>query len=465
MKKIQIIFLVIGMLLCLIPFAGMAFRPTTETTENRTLSEFPSVTKEKGGLNTKFFEQFETWFQEHFAFRNEMVAADNMIQGKVFGVSTVRNVVYGTDDWLYYTASLGDYLGTSHMSPRELYNLEHNLSIVKEWADREGIPILLTVPANKNTLYDEHMPYYDSLIVDTVHNIDELPEICQRIGLSYADLLSLFREQEECLYLKRDSHWNNKGALMAYCRIMEESGFPYDTYEDVPVSRAADTDGDQNRMLYTFYGEKEMNYTYELPQDWAYVTNTKSVEDGWIETEASGKKGTLVMFRDSFGNTLLPFMAGQFERAVFSKESPYRLQKVAEEQEPDLIIIEKVERNLKDFISSPPILESFACEAPANIISGNEITADKCNMALTKCVYDPAFLSLTGEIPEGILRENTDILVQVNGQTIRAYHTDMNGFEAFLDYDRYSGETLKITVIAKDGEEGKIICETEMAGD
>ena len=462
MKKIQMIFLALGMLLCLIPFAGMAFRPTTETTENRTLSSFPSVTKEKGGLNTQFFEQFETWFQEHFAFRNELVAADNMIQGKVFGVSTVRNVVYGTDDWLYYTASLGDYLGTNHMSPRELYNLEHNLAIVKEWADQEGIPILFTVPANKNTLYGEHMPYYDSLIVDPAHTIDSLPEICQRIELPYADLLSLFREQEECLYLKRDSHWNNKGALMAYRRIMEETGFPYETYEDIPVSRAVDTDGDQNRMLYTFYGEKEMNYSYELPQSWSYVTDTKSVEDGWIETEAPGKKGTLVMFRDSFGNTLLPFVAGQFEKAVFSKESPYRLQKVAEEQDPDLMIIEKVERNLKDFIISPPILESPSCEAPEKLVSGNEIPAEKCILSLTKCVYDPTFFSLTGEIPEELLREDTDILLQINGQTVKAYHKGLNGFEVFLDHDRYSGETLKISVIVKDGEEGKIVCNTEM---
>ena len=215
MKKLHIIFIAACMLVCLVPFVGMAFHPTKESTENRRLSEFPSVTSKDGGLNTSFFTEFDTWFNEHFAFRNELVAADGVIQGTLFKTSAEDQVIRGTDDWLYYSSTLGDYLGTNCMDERERFNLQHNLEIVSDWAKEKGVELLLTVPPNKNTLYGEHMPYYDSKIVNPSHTLDYLPEICKASGTPYADLAELFRNEEETLYLKRDSHWRS----LKVCRI------------------------------------------------------------------------------------------------------------------------------------------------------------------------------------------------------------------------------------------------------
>ncbi len=459
MKKIQMIFLLIGMAVCLIPFAGMAFRPTNETTENRTMTEFPSLKAEGGGLNRQFPGQFEKWFNEHFAFRNELVSADSKIMGTVFQTSAVDSVIYGTDDWLYYRSTLGDYQGTNRMNSRELYNLEHNLSIVKEWTEDKKVELLLTVPPNKNTIYGEHMPYYMSTIVDPAHTVDELPALCDRIGLNYADLVQLFREQKEVLYLKRDSHWNNKGALLAYNEIMGKTGRQFETYEDASASRSADTDGDMNRMLYTFYGEKEMNYSYNISPAYSYVTDTKSVEDAWIETTVPGKEGTLVMFRDSFGNTLLPFVADQFGKAYFSKESPYRLQKVVEEQKPDLLIIEKVERNLRDFIEKPPVLNAPSAELPQDI-SKEHVSEGELDLKCRSNSFDPDFLELSGMVPEKLISNDTEILLEVDGRVVKAYHTDTNGFIVYLEKMRMKSDAPKVKVFLKKGEAATEICET-----
>ena len=98
----------------------------------------------------------------------------------------------------------------------------------------------------------------------------------------------------------------------AYNCIMDTLEYAHKNYEDAPVTRSKDEDGDLNRMLYTVYGEKELNYKYEIAQEYKYVNEVKSVEDVWIETELhtehSMGNGKLLMFAAGNGSILIIFM-------------------------------------------------------------------------------------------------------------------------------------------------------------
>ena len=492
MKRIQIIFIGLSLLVMILPFAGMAFFPTKQTVENRRPAEFPSLISEEGALNTDFFNRFDAWFNDHFAFRNELATSDSFLLGNVFGTSSQESVIYGTDGWLYYASTLPDYLGTGCMTERELFNLKHNLEILREWTREQGVELLLTVPPNKNTLYGDHMPYYDSKIVNPHHTIEALPEICRGIGLPYADLLSMFRGEAETLYLMRDSHWNGKGALLAYRCMMEETKrireqealnpessdsspntpgvrgyeWDYDDYSDAPVIRTRDADGDLNRMLYTIYGKKEMDTHYGIDHTYTYTTETKSVEDSWICTKKDGTNGKLLMFRDSFGNSLLPYIADQFGSACFSREAPYRLRKLVKEQKPDLIIIEKVERNLRDFITDPPILPApiWASDLDAEAIikkgTGIKVDPKKIGFHALDSPYDPTMRQIFGTVPEELLNEETEILLYVNGTIRKACHTGMNGFMIYMDREECP-ENPQVRVILKDEDTYRVLPEIE----
>lgn len=61
------------------------------------MAEFPKLKTEEGAWNLDYFQEFEAYFQEHFAFRNELIYADAKIQTSLFGVSNVDTVIYGTD--------------------------------------------------------------------------------------------------------------------------------------------------------------------------------------------------------------------------------------------------------------------------------------------------------------------------------------------------------------------------------
>ena len=460
MKKILIIFIVLGMLVCSIPLVGMVVRPTTVSTENRVLSSFPSLLSSEGGVNLNFFQEFEKYFNEHFAFRNELVYADAKIQNDIFRVSSTERVVSGKDGWLFYTSTLNDYLGTNNLSDRELYNIAHNLEIVKDYLDERGIEFILTIPPNKSTLYGDYMPYYNSIKIDEEHNVDRLKPLIDG-NIAYADLFELFREEDEILYLKRDSHWNMKGALLAYNCIMDSLGQKHDDYSGVNVKRSIDEVGDLSKMLYTLYGEKEANFKYDIPQNYEYNSDFNSVEDGWIETKSNLSNGKLLMFRDSFANTLIPLIANQYSEAYFSKAVPHDLEKMIVETEPDTVIFEKVERNIADFIKMPPIMSSVNRSNPEKVKYDNRIET-KSTVVVNPSVYDSSYIEISGLVEYEGIKTNTEICLNVNGTLYSAYHIGENGYLVYLDKSMMTNTPIIVKIVLIDGSDVKVLEEHEV---
>ena len=452
MKKIRnLIFLCASLLVCLVPLLLMPVMKDRENTENRRLAEFPKFITEQGKPNLAFFEEFEDYFQDHFALRQELVYADALVQGKIFQVSSADNVVYGRDGWLYYRTTLGDYQGTNRMDEREQFALGQNLSLVRDYVESQGAKLTVAVPPNKNTLYPQGMPGYDKGIVDPGHTIDGLAELLAAKEINNADLLSAFRGEPEVLYLKTDSHWNRKGAMLAYRTIMDAMGVSGERYENVTAERRKVTAGDLGRMLYTIYAEKEMDYVYDLPENYRYVTQTESVEDAWIETSCEEASGRLLAFRDSFGNTLLPLLAGAFRQGYFTKEQPYRLAKLMAETAPDQVLIEKVERNLRDFLNAPPILPAPEVSKPET----TKILTYDCEISAKKSLFDPDYTEIWGTLPAACVKTETRVLLETGGACYEAYLTEENGFLAYLEKDLLdlSGAGREVKIYTVEGEE------------
>ena len=443
MKKIlSVLFIVLCLALCLIPSVGMIFFPTTETTENKAMAAAPQLITEEGQLNKAFFQDFESWFTEHVALRNQMVYADAMVQTKLFQESNVSGVISGTDGWLYYSSTLDDYLGHSVLSNRELFNLAHNFSVVQDYVESNGMDFVMTIAPNKNSLYGENMPYYKNTIVNINHNARLLEPYFSQQNVNYLNLFHLFREQNEILYLRRDSHWNNKGACLAYNAIMDSLALSHEDYSSTNPVLVKNDNGDLNKMLYSFYGELEENYDYGLTQEYVYGTDFKSVEDGWIITENASGTGSLLMFRDSFGNTLIPFFSNEFASAYYSKGMPNALERFVESYQPDCVVIQKVERNIDDYLNNPPILS-----APATQLTGN-LTLGKTDatVQVETLMNDVNYYKFSGVINQKRIQEDSEILVCVDGTVRRAYQCGANDFFLHLKKSDFTAATAEIQV-------------------
>lgn len=456
-KSEKILFVAACMVMCLLPFAGMALAPTNHTTENREMAELPELMTEDS-VNEEFLEQLGLYFEDHFAFRNVLVMADSVIQSKVFGVSNMDTVIAGKNGWLYYTATLDDYQGRQTLSKRGIWNAVHNLSLTQRYVEDNGADFLVTVAPNKNSLYGENMPYYYKNNISDTKNMDLFKAALLEWQVSYVDLFEPFESQKETLYLKRDSHWNQKGAVLAYNTMMDFLMLEHDTYETVSNIRTKTEYGDLNKMLYPVLAFPEWNYSYQKEQNYSYATDTESVEDAWVETVNREGNGSLLMFRDSFGNTLLPLMADTFQNAYFSKAVPYDLEKYMESYQPETVIIEKVERNIDGFAKEPPVMTGLE----AGELSVAKTVTTKTTLEMEKSEYNRDYWQITGCIDKKYVSEDMSVYVKLtNGEYSKNYEAftisdeDSDwGYLLYLAKDEVLPGKMEVSILT--GTEGNV---------
>ena len=119
--------------------------------------------------------------------------------------------------------------------------------------------------------------------------------------------------------------------------------------------------GDVDAMLHPATVEPEDDPHWAAADAWDFANEATSVEDDKVLTvsTAPDAAGTLVMYRDSFGNNLLPYFASAYAQATFTKLVPYDMgvQAIAA---ADDVVVERTERHLDFFATSPPYLPSPA---------------------------------------------------------------------------------------------------------
>lgn len=454
------IFIILVFALLLIPFAGMSFWAANETTENKALAEWPSLTETENYLSG-----MGEYFEDHFAFRQYFVTANALLRGKLLKVSATDQVVVGTSDWLYYSGTLDDYCGTELFDERELYAAVHNLKLMQDYAEGCGSRFILTIAPNKNSLYSEYMPYFYQKGTDT--NLEHLTEKMAEAGISYVGLYEQFREEDEELYFQRDSHWNNKGAVLAYNALMNRMEKEHETYLNVPYELEKVHIGDIDEMLYPLAAEPEEDYIYDKEFRYTYVNDVTDNMDDWIETRNPEKEGRLLMFRDSFGESLLPFMADEVGEGYFSRLVPYNLTQV-EEYRPDYVIVERVERNLSAFIQDVPIMEGPQTEW----IPAPEAETD----SVLETQKEGSYLTVKGQIDEAYMKDNTEIFVSVRDnetmdtRTYRAFYTTTeegggNGYQLYLKGGTVPAGNLHIYVTVQNEGQNVIVASKDITWD
>lgn len=464
MKKTgAVIFIIACLVVCLIPSVGMFFKPNAEAIGNEESSALPSITNEDGSFNTNILSDLGNYFEQHFAFRSEIITADAEIQSKVFGVSNLDSVIVGKDGWLYYASTLDDYMGQNALSEQQIEGIVHNLTLVQQRVEEHDAKFLFTVAPNKNTLYPEHMPNYYHADKSAERNRDLLNAALAHSSVDHCDLFPVFEKQDETLYFARDSHWNNKGALLAYNEILSKLGKPHDDFSSTTSTQREDVVGDLSKMIYPSSSVAELNYYYDAEGTYRYATDTSSVEEPLIRTNNDNAQGTLFMYRDSFGNALLPFFASAFADAVFSKSFPIMVDYALEQYQPNDVVFEIAERNIEWFITQPPLMSAPAVDAEGidldtkAHIDLSAKTSENSSLYLEvsglmtdelKAVSSPVYLYLYNNEGTGTLYECYNFLTEQR----------QDAFLAYLDASEFGNlNSLSVSVVVRDGSGYKAI--------
>lgn len=457
-------FVVLSIAICIMPALSML--PGTDATglEKRKLAEMPALTRGKW-LNPEFSSQFESYFSDNFGMRSYMVTAYSALSYYLLGDSVNEKVIAGKEGWLFYTETLDDYTGTSILSTSEINHLNRILHLQNEYLSDRGIAFIFTIAPNKNSIYGELMPdRYRENKGDT--NLELLASYLPLTDITYVDLNQVLKQskEKEQLYHRKDTHWNNYGAMVAYREILQKvdeliPGLVFDDYEGGIYSVEKSWQGDLEVMLLPELKLKDDQLIFDIGKDYSFIGPVRSYEDIVVETKSDSGNTRLLMFRDSFANALIPYISNVFGQACYSRAIPYDYSLV-EEVEPDVVIVEIAERNLRELLKHAPLMPApRRFGLPDNFDVSNDIQASVFTKGAGK------YKKLYGEIDslqiqdaiyeiyiglyngrESYFYEAFPVLeneIEDNGQNI--------GFSMLLDEGSLQKGTYAIQVIVKTG--------------
>lgn len=414
-KVAQIVFVAVCAVVLLVPSIGMAWSPTLETTENRKLAEVPTL-EEDGRPNVDFMSDLGAYFEDHFAYRNELVTLDAKLR-TALGTSPTDSVVVGEDDWLFYGGTLHDFTGKGRLTDREMDNLAFNFSLVQGYCEANGARFALAVVPNKNSVYPEKMPFYYGDAADGA-SLDGLAARLNDEGVCNADLYSLLvgskqEAPDDLLYYKADTHWNQRGALLGSERILEVLDRPEAARELEDAFKQEESEnhqGDLGGMLYPADPQGEQAPAFPSGAKCRIVEGANEIDteaSAWIEAKGEGS-GVLYMFRDSFAQNMLPFLASVYETSFFDWYVPFDYTKIQGHGVTD-VVVEKTERSLGDLASNPGIMPAPTfklSEEEALGIEPSQIGA----VSEPSVSIDGSLVVIEGKLPESLLDEGFDDL-------------------------------------------------------
>ena len=338
MKKTttSLVFSLLFIVLCLIPGIGLLITGGAEAGANEILAPKPRLTDRDGRPNGAVLTELADYIDDRFYLRQECVTAWAALNGLARS-STADDVILGSDGWLYFAQTLPDYTRSDPMTERELWCAARTLCLLQENAESRGGQFLFVIAPNKNSLYAESMPAYPR--AEGSSDAERLLDALAEMDVRYLDLFRVFREQDETLYFPTDSHWNGRGAALAADAVLQALG-----RESGYFSGGFDPDehrGDLYEMLYPAGKKRDLDWVYA--PGFTFTADTRNADSPVIRTRGTGA-GSLLMYRDSFGRNLYPYLAESFDECVFSRKNDYDPRPMAE---GGCLAVELVERNLR----------------------------------------------------------------------------------------------------------------------
>lgn len=336
--------------------------------ENRELAAFPRI---DGSLRSiaELPAAFGGWFDDHFAFRSLLVRWYG--ETRLFGlhVSPSAAVVKGEHGWFFYgeDKAVEDYANVEPMTDEALANWRAAIVRARDWLRARNIAFIFTITPDKHAVYADEMPSTLARrgnVSRTDQLFTALLDTWVTVDVRRAVLAAKRRER---VYQRTDTHWNDRGSLVAYQVIISavRARIPRTprawTREDfTPVDRTIEGLDLAGMMgLTRVLREVDLTLVPNRPRRARVVepAGAKPMdEEGRLVTAIDDPSlPRAVIFRDSFTSRLVPFLSEHFSRAVYVWQNDFDANLVSKEQ-PDIVIQQIVGRHLYNFIPSPELV-------------------------------------------------------------------------------------------------------------
>ena len=336
--------------------------------ENRELAAFPRVDGSLASI-AALPTAFSNWFDDHFGFRSRLVRWYGESRLFVLHVSPSAAVVQGDHGWFFYAddKAIEDYANAEPMTDAALANWRAAILGARDWLRARQVAYVFTITPDKHAIYGDEMPPTLTRVGD-LSRADQLFTALQDTGLA-VDVrgVEFDAKARERVYQRTDTHWNDRGALVAYQQIISAvlarvpATPPAWTRDDFTAADRAIEGLDLAGMmgLTRVLREEDMTLVPRRPRRARVIEPAGAQptdELGRIVTEIDDLSlPRAVIFRDSFTSRLVPFLSEHFSRAVYLWQNDFDADVVTKEH-PDVVIQQIVGRHLYNFIPSPELV-------------------------------------------------------------------------------------------------------------
>lgn len=296
--------------------------------ENRYLTKLPSISA-KGVISGEVQEKLEDAMCDQFVWRDGWLSFATQMQ-RLTGSSCINQVYLGKDHYFF------EKVLDSDISQKKY---ETNLKMIQACAQQEDVDCNILLVPSPATVLQNKLPngavMYDSASMQKKGK--------QYFGDQWLDITEDLQKasKEERVYFRTDHHWTLRGAYEAYRAYEMHMGRTASSYESFGPEAVSDT------FLGTIYSKllpkdvkKDTIYVAkQLPDSVTVTCDGKKMDEiyQWekldtkdqyavffggnygiveIENPQAESEETLILFKDSFANSMVPFLIGDYKHIV-----------------------------------------------------------------------------------------------------------------------------------------------------
>lgn len=376
MRVLNMIFIVFFLTMITLPLIFIDIkRDRISEHENRRLANFPelSIIKNDPG---RFKRQFESWFKDSTGFREQMLAIYNIIEKNRW----INGIRYTNGQYVYLIGEQGHHYfayvngnliqkfqGKQFLSDQQLNNLSVKLEEVNAFLINKGIPFVVMLCTDKESVYPEFYPKAIKQGTEPIQ-LDVITKYLQEnTSVDVFNIKQALLEEKKNYLLYNISsgdltHYNEIGSFFAYRELMRHitpyfpNIIPYNI-EDVSIT----------------YDEKEIPHV-SLKTEKTYIKLDSSFFDDiniqrpfTRENDAyenmDADLPVILFMRDSYVEEQFigKYIANHFGKAIFiSFLNMANFYDYVEYYKPDIVVFESAERELQKFTYYVEIIPNIA---------------------------------------------------------------------------------------------------------
>lgn len=290
--------------------------------ENRTLATFPSFEIKKL-IHGDYIKQLEEYMQDQFPFRDFFLSYKTKFY-QVLGQNKINGIYIGKNQFLI----------EEFPKPQ---NEDRIIRIINKFTNDLEIPSYFLLAPTSYEIYQEYLP--EDVI--GANEKEVFKKYQQNLTIPVISVFSTFNQEKDnhLLYYKTDHHWTTYGAYYAYLRYQQSLNRKFHTLSEYKIEKVSDsflgtlhsktlTMNQEKDTIYRFSLEKE-DYTIHYPNrdtntfyEESYLTKKDKYSyfldnnHAIIEIENNQlKKGMhLLIIKDSYANSVIPFLASHYQK-------------------------------------------------------------------------------------------------------------------------------------------------------